>query len=60
MSDCDSLWWMGPSQVEPNNVQLGVSVGDGFGKDLELVDLIIFTSSNMSLLIVRCSYTQEI
>jgi hypothetical protein len=27
----------------PDNVRLGVFVWDGFGKDLELVDLIIFT-----------------
>jgi hypothetical protein len=44
----------------PDNVRLGVFVWDGFGKDLELVDLIIFTSSNTPLLIVQCSYTHEI
>jgi hypothetical protein len=46
MSGWDSLWWMGPSRVEPDNVRLGVSVWGGFEKDLELIDLIIFTSSN--------------
>jgi hypothetical protein len=45
MSGWDSLWWMGSSQVEPDNVQLGVSVLDGFGKNMKLIDLIIFTSS---------------
>jgi hypothetical protein len=44
----------------PNNVRSGVSVKDRFGKDLELINLIIFISSNMPLLVVRCSYTQEI
>jgi hypothetical protein len=60
MSSWESLWWMGPSRVEPDNVQLGVSILDGFGEDLELIDLIIFTSFNTPLLILRCSYTQEI
>jgi hypothetical protein len=55
----DSLWWMGPSQVESDNVRLGVSVWDGFEKDLKLIHLIIFTSSNACLLIVRCSYTKK-
>jgi hypothetical protein len=57
---------------EPGNVRLGLSVNwglsrvgpdlfvDGFEKDLKLLDSIIFTSSNTSVLIVRCSYTQEI
>jgi hypothetical protein len=43
-----------------DNVRLGVFVWDGFEKGLELIDSIIFTSSNMPLLIVRYSYTQEI
>jgi hypothetical protein len=29
-----------------DNVRLGVSVLDGFGKNLELLELIFFTSSN--------------
>jgi hypothetical protein len=33
---------------------------DEFEKELESLDLISFTLSNMPLLIVRCSYTQEI
>jgi hypothetical protein len=50
----------GQCPTGPDNVQLGVSVWDGFGKDMELTDLIIFTSSNTPLLIVWCSYTQEL
>jgi hypothetical protein len=33
---------------------------DGFEKDLESLNSIIFTLSNTPLLIVWCSYTQEI
>jgi hypothetical protein len=33
---------VGQCPVGPDNVWLGVSVLDGFGKDLELIDLIIF------------------
>jgi hypothetical protein len=36
--------WM-LSQVGPDNVWQEVSIWDSFGKDLELLDLIIFTSS---------------
>jgi hypothetical protein len=52
----------GLTQVRTDIVRqgLGVSVLDGFGNNLELLDSIIFTSSNTPLLIVRCSYTQEI
>jgi hypothetical protein len=48
------------TQVGPDNVRLGVFVLYGFGNNLELLDSIIFTLSNMLLVIVRCSYTQEI
>jgi hypothetical protein len=51
---------VGQCPAGPENVRLGVSVWHGFGKDLELIDLIIFMSSNMPLLILRCLYTQEI
>jgi hypothetical protein len=60
MSDWDSLWSLGPSRIESDNVRLGVSVWDDFGKDMKLIDLISFTSSNTPLLIVRCSYTKKI
>jgi hypothetical protein len=50
----------GQCPIGADNVRLGVSILDGFGEDLELIDLIIFTSFNTPLLILRCSYTQEI
>jgi hypothetical protein len=50
MSDWKFLWWMEAilGRVEqcppgPDNVRLGVSVWGSFGKDLESLDLIIFT-----------------
>jgi hypothetical protein len=66
MSDWDSVvdgaisGRAGQCPIRLDNVRLGVSDWDGFGKDLELIDLIIFTSSNMHILIERCFYTQEI
>jgi hypothetical protein len=62
----DNVWlglsvkkW-GLSRVGPDNVRLEVSVCGWIGKNFESLDLIIFTSSNTPLVIVRCSYTQEI
>jgi hypothetical protein len=59
---CEVFLNSGLTQVGSDIVRqgLGVSILDGFGKNLELLESIIFTSSNMPLLIVRCSYTQEI
>jgi hypothetical protein len=57
---CEVYLNFGVARVGPDNVQLAVSVCGGLGKDLELLGSIIFTSSIMTLLIVRCSYTQEI
>jgi hypothetical protein len=45
--------------VGSDNVRLEVSVCGWIGKDLKSLDSIIFISSNMLLLIVRYSYTQE-
>jgi hypothetical protein len=50
---------VGQCPAGSDNVHLEVSVCGWIGKDLELLDSIIFTSSNTSLLIVRYSYTQE-
>jgi hypothetical protein len=50
----------GVTRVGPDNVRLEVFVCGRLRKDLELLDLIIFTSSITPLLIVRCSYTQQI
>jgi hypothetical protein len=42
------------SRVGPHNIQLGVSVWDSFGKDLESLDLIIFTSSTRPFFHQEC------
>jgi hypothetical protein len=49
----------GLTQVGSDNVGLDVSILDGLEKTWNLLNLIIFTSSNMPLLIVRYSYTQK-
>jgi hypothetical protein len=61
-----SVNW-GLSRVGPDNVRQGRTLSvwrflfvDRFEKDLESLDLNIFSSSNTPLLIVWCSYTQEI
>jgi hypothetical protein len=57
---CEVFLNSGLTRVEPDNVRLDVSVLDGLENYWNLLDSIIFTSSNTPLLIVRCSYTQEI
>jgi hypothetical protein len=59
---CEVFLNSGLTQVGSSIVRqgLGASILDDFGKNLELLDSIIFTSSSTPLLIVRCSYTQEI
>jgi hypothetical protein len=59
-SFCKGNLNLGLTRVGPDNVRLDVSVLDELKKTWNLLDSIIFTSSNMPLLIVWNSYTQEI
>jgi hypothetical protein len=57
---CELFLNSGLTQVGLNNVWQGVSVCGWIGKDMKLLDSIIFTLSNTPLIIVQYSYTQEI
>jgi hypothetical protein len=56
---CEVFLDSGLTRVGSDNVQLEISVCGWIRKDLKLLDSIIFTSSNTSLLIVQYSYTHE-